>query len=214
VGIQKDITRTRNRIRKFFDFHGLAEDFPAGEWNEEDYQRARALDMSSPLRVCLDALYDTLEHLKEVARTLRKALVEVARKERYAHAFQILKSAPGVGWLTAIRLVLEWGEDWRRFSSFKGISGFSGLISSEFSTGETVHKGHITGESAPFVRAWLVQCAWTAIRKDPVLTDMFRRVWRNSGSKKKAIVAVARKLVVRLRALLLNDTPYCLGVVR
>jgi hypothetical protein len=42
---------------------------------------------------------------------------------------------------------------------------------------------------------------------------MVTRVWRASGSKKKAIVAVARILIVRLRACVLSGTPYTIGVV-
>jgi len=38
-------------------------------------------------------------------------------------------------------------------------------------------------------------------------------VWQNSGSKKKAIVAVARKLIVRIWRAEVAGQPYCLGVV-
>jgi len=38
--------------------------------------------------------------------------------------------------------------------------------------------------------------------------DKYRRVLKNCGSKKKAIVAVARKLAIRLRRILLNGEPY------
>lgn len=213
VGIQKDITRNRNRIRKFFDFHGLAQDFKTGEWNESDYKGAREIEMSEPLHSCLDILYELLDHSKSISKNLRKKLILLTKKDRYAKAFKLLRSAPGIGWLTAIRLVLEWGEDWSRFKSSKSISCFSGLIASEHSTGETEHKGRITGESAPFIRGWLIQCAWVAIRKDAVLLEKYKQVWHNSGSKKKAIVAVARKLVVRLRTLLIHDTSYCLGLI-
>ena len=63
------------------------------------------------------------------------------------------------------------------------------------------------------MRGWLTESAWVAIRYDPVLLDKFRRVLRNCGSKKKAIVAVARKLALRLRMVLLSGEPYVLGVV-
>ena len=45
------------------------------------------------------------------------------------------------------------------------------------------------------------------------MLDKFRRVWRNSGSKKKAIVAVARKLAVRMWALETKNEMYVIGVV-
>ena len=49
--------------------------------------------------------------------------------------------------------------------------------------------------------AWLVQCAWAAVRtgKDPAVVDCFTRLQPRVG-RKRAIVAVARKLALRLRA--------------
>ena len=64
------------------------------------------------------------------------------------------------------------------------------------------------------VQSWLIQCAWTSIRRDPALLEKFRNVWKNSGSKKKAIVAVARKLAVRMRAIELEEQPYCIAVAK
>ena len=65
-----------------------------------------------------------------------------------------------------------------------------------------------------FIRATLIENSWIAIKKDPVLLAKFSRIWRASGSKKKAIVAVARMLIVRLRACIVLGTPYRIGVVR
>lgn len=65
-----------------------------------------------------------------------------------------------------------------------------------------------------FIRATLVESSWVAIRKDPVLLNKFRRIWRGTGSKKKALVAVARMLIARLRACIISDTRYAIGVVR
>ena len=63
------------------------------------------------------------------------------------------------------------------------------------------------------MRRWLVESSWVAIRHDPVLLEKFRRVLRNCGSKKKAIVAVSRKLALRLRRVLLIGEPYVAGVI-
>jgi len=121
-------------------------------------------------------------------------------------------SSPGIGWLTAIRLTLEWG-DLRRFPTGKHIASFTGLTSREYSTGDTVRRGRITGQSAEQVRSWLIECAWRAIRKDPVLLTKYRAVKNNSGSPKKAIVAVARKLAVRLWTLETSGQFYEVGIV-
>jgi hypothetical protein len=58
-----------------------------------------------------------------------------------------------------------------------------------------------------------VECAWLAIRHDPVLLEKYRRVVSHCGSGKKAIVAVARNLALRLRAMLLSGKPYQIGLI-
>lgn len=212
IQVQKDIVRCKNRIRKFLDFHGYDEVLPAGDWYDRDYQAVRGLELPKILQFCFNLLLTQLESLEEMKRGLKEKLKELSRKERYRETFALLESAPGIGWFTAIRLVLEWGEDLSRFSSAKRFASFTGLTSSEYSTGDTVHRGRITGQSNPAVRAWLIECAWTAYKRDPALLHKFKAVLGATKNKKKAIVAVARMLAVRLRALVINQTPYKLAM--
>jgi transposase len=213
IGIQKDIIRTRNRIRKLLDFHGIEVSFP-DRWGRDEFRALKKLSLPNPLRISLDVLLAQLEELWNHQTSLRAALRALCRKERYEKAFTIAKSLPGIGWFTAIRLVLELGEDLSHFTSGKKIAGFVGLTCREYSSGETEWKGRITGMGSGFIRATLIENSWVAIRKDPVLLAKFSRVWRASGSKKKAVVAVARMLVVRLRACIVLGTPYRIGVVQ
>jgi transposase len=214
IALQKDITRTRNRIRTFVEFHGIELPFSEARWGRTAFRTLKKLPLREPLRISLDVLLSLLEQLWAHQATLRTHLRELSRKVRYRNAFEIARSAPGIGWFTAIRLVLELGEDWSRFASGKRVAGFVGLVPGEYSTGETTWKGHITGMGSGFVRSTLIENSWAAIRKDPALLGKFMRVWRGTGSKKKAIVAAARMLLVRLRACLGSGTPYAIGVVR
>lgn len=214
VCVQKDMTRIKNRIRKFLEYHGLDDSFKPGSWSDADYQRLKELTFTDMMQFDLNIMLTQFDELHNHKITLTNKLKELSAKPRYNKTFNIFKSAPGIGWMTAIRLVLEWGEDLSRFKSSKQFGSFTGLISSEYSTGETVRYGRITRQSPYFVRGWLIQCAWTAYKRDEALLDKFERVWRNSGNKKKAIVAVARMLAVRLRACALNETPYCMGVIK
>ena len=45
------------------------------------------------------------------------------------------------------------------------------------------------------------------------MLDAFNRIAKNTGSKKKAIVAIARKLVVRMWTCLHNQQEYVVGVL-
>lgn len=210
--IQKDITATKNRIRRFLDYHGLNEGLRIGAWHDTDYRKLHDLELPRPLKVSLDAYLRLLDEQLSIKKELLKELRALCEKERYKAGVTAKKSCPGIGWLTAIRLTLEWG-NMTRFKTGKHIASFSGLTSSEYSTGETVRRGRITGQSSEQVRSWLIECAWRAVQKDPALLHKFKAVWSNSGSKKKAIVSVARKLVVRMRAIEIDSQPYCIGIV-
>lgn len=211
--LMKDINRAKNRIRRFLDFHGLNGDMKAGAWTNADYRKLHDLALTGSLQVSLRSYLKQLEFLWEQHASMKKELRALCDKERYAESVAVKESFPGIGWYTAIRLTLEWG-DMARFPSGKHIASYTGLTASECSTGETVRRGRITGQGPFHVRRWLIECAWRSIRKDPALLRTFTRVSKHSGSKKKAIVAVARKLAVRMRAIELAGTTYCPGVIQ
>jgi transposase len=215
IAVKKDIIRTRNRIRKFLDFHGIAVHFAdKDKWGRKEFMALGGLLLSEPLKISLNILLALLEQLWTHQTTLRKYLRQLCRKERYKKTFEIARSIPGIGWYTAIRLIMELGEDLTRFASGKRIAAFVGLTPGEHSTGQTTRKGRITGMGSGFIRTTLIENSWAAIRKDPVLLGKFRKVWNGTGNRKKAIVAVARMLIVRLRACVISGTPYVTGTAR
>ena len=198
------------------EFHGLDNGFPPGRWRGPAYARLRQdlakVEMSDSLRFSFEVMFRELENLRQLKGELLLQLRKLARSDRYKGSVELLKSAPGIGVLTAIRLALEWG-DVSRFQRKEEFASFLGLVPSEYSSGDQEHRGHITKQGNRSVRRWLVESSWVAIRHDPVLLEKFRRVLRSCGSKKKAIVAVARKLALRLRRVLLIREPYVAGVV-
>ena len=213
--VGKEIKATRNRIRKLLQYHGIEHGIPsAREWQKKDFRSLYDLELSISLKTALNHLLVLLDHLWQQQIDLKKELKALSQKERYNKTFKIIKSLPGIGWLTAIRLVLELGEDIKRFHSGPAIVAFVGLSGSEYSTGETIRRGRITRQGNGFVRGWLVEAAWVAIRIDPVLQEFYQHIAKNTGSKKKAIVAVARKLVVRLRSCVIQNVPYQKGVIQ
>jgi transposase len=217
VAIQKDITRTKNRIRKFLDFYWVGEGFPAGSWTKSDYNRLMELELEGPLGISLNVFKELLQHLEAIKKQLEQELKAMTKKERYAKLCKIYASAPGIGWFTAIRLVLEWGDDLSRFMDAKHFASYTGLTGSEFSTGDTTRRGHITRQGSRHVMGWLTECAWTAKSRDPVLLEKYMSIVNRDNkkeeNKKKAIIAVARKLAVRLWRCAVNGEFYKIGLV-
>ncbi len=215
--IQRDITRACNRIRRAFEFHGLDEYFKSGSWGRKMYREAKhkieKMNISPSLHFSLGILYRELEYLWELKKEITMELRKLSKSERYHKSVELLKSAPGIGLLTAIRLSLEWG-DITRFKRKEEFAYFLGLTPSEYSSGEFERKGHITKQGCRWVRSMLIESSWIAIKYDPVLLNKFKRsMGFSKDRKKKAIVAVARKFAIRLRALLLSGEPYIIGLV-
>jgi transposase len=214
--IHGNITMVKNRIRRALEFHGLDKHFPSGSWNDNQYKclqdKLVALGLSESLFFCFKLLLAELDQLRKHKAVILKTLRTMAKSKQYKQQVAVIESVPGIGILTAIRLALEWG-DVRRFKRKEQFSSFLGLIPGEYSSGEQERKGHITKQGNRSVRRWLIECAWICIRKDPVMLGKYNAVAQNTGSGKKAIVAVARKLALRIRSLLIMNQPYLIGVV-
>lgn len=145
--IQRDITRVCNRIRRTLEFHGLDGICPPGRWNGAGYTRLRQhlehVALSGSVRISFEIMFRELEHLRQLKKELVKELRRLAQSERYKENVALLKSAPGIGPLTATHLALEWG-DLRRFVRKEEFAAFLGLIPNEYSSGEQERRVHIT----------------------------------------------------------------------
>jgi transposase len=87
-----------------------------------------------------------------------------------------------------------------QFKNERALFSFTGLTPREFTTGEHRRLGHISRQGSSRLRAVLVEVAWRAIKLDPALNADYQRIVNHAG-KKRAIVAIARKLIGRARAL-------------
>ena len=109
---------------------------------------------------------------------------------------QRIATMPGFGTLTSVLVSAECG-DISRFSSDKQLCSYVGLVPSTYSSGNTTRHGKLTKTGNPYVRWALVQAAHRAVRKDPYLKMKCEQLAERVG-KKKAIVAIARKLLVSI----------------
>lgn len=208
-------TRLKNQIKMRLALHGLTPvaDGPR-RWSQ--VYRAQVLAVAGtdgPLGMILSGMLGRLGEVERHRTHIKRTLRQLARSERYSARVRLLQSVPGIGWLTAIRLVLEWG-DLSIFRNCEAFASYVGLTPQEKSSGDHVWRGSITRQGNGWVRTWLIEAAWKAITIDPVLGARFRRVAPGPANKKRAIVAVARTLAVRLRACWLSGQPYAIGVVR
>jgi transposase len=117
-----------------------------------------------------------------------------------------LRTHPGVGPLTSLA-VLHALDPVARFDRARRVAAYCGLDPKERSSGDTQRFGHISKQGNRLLRFLLVEAAHNAIRGD----DDLRRFYFHLESRKNssvAIVAVARKLVLRLYRMLRDDIDY------
>jgi transposase len=113
---------------------------------------------------------------------------------------KVYQSVPGIGPTSSRILANELG-DLSQFDNERQLFKYVGFTPCEYSSGEHVRQGHITKQGKPILRKILIQAAWTAIRYDEELETIFNRIAKKSGCK-RAIVAIARRMIGRIRACL------------
>jgi transposase len=143
-----------------------------------------------------DALWAELELLE---RQLAKADTELLKFAESAplaerEARSILASIPRVGPVTIDVVLSELG-DWRRFRGARAVVDFAGLAPGIRESAGRRRQLSITKEGSRLLRWALIQAAWRLATYSPRWQRLYQRLERNTGSKKKAIVGVARQLL-------------------
>jgi transposase len=185
---------------------------PAGsQWSFMVKNKLRKLPCSSTVRFKLDQLLDGLEfNEKQVLKTSREIRRFCHNDPELSQCIKYMMSVSGIGWIVASQLLARIG-DWRQLKNIRQLGGFLGLVPTEHSTGERTDRGSITHTGDKRLRSKMIQASWSAIRQDGELRDFFRSIChkhpRHQGPK-VAIVAVARKLSVRISVVLMKQRPY------
>lgn len=155
------------------------------------------------LRSAVEPLLETIEGLSEQIKHYDQLLEEMAER-RYPET-ELMTQVPGVGTLTALtfRLTLD---DAERFRRSRDVGGYLGLRPRQQDSGEQTPQLRITKAGDRYLRSTLVNCAHHILGPFGADTDLRRwglKLCARGGknAKKRAIVAVARKLAVLLHHL-------------
>jgi transposase len=208
-----ELAGMKQRIKSLLLFEGI--EFPpappGSQWSFLVKDKLRKLPCSGTVRFKLDQLLDSLEfNEKQVLKTITEIRRFCRNDPELSGCIKYLMTISGIGWITASQLLARIG-DWRELKNIRQLAGFLGLVPSEHSTGERIDRGSITRTGNERLRSKLIQASWSAIRQDSELREFFRSVCRNHPrevASRVAIVAVARKLSVRISVVLMKQRPY------
>jgi transposase len=157
----------------------------------------------SPLeQVRLESDWATLVFATAQIQQLEKRMAEWAAQETRATR---LMQITGLGLVCAVTLLAAIG-DIRRFPSAEQLVGYAGLGAKVHDSGLTKRSGGITKAGRKDIRAVLVEAVQTAVIHDPFWKAELRRLEPRTG-RNKAIVALARKMLVIVWHLLTKEIP-------
>jgi transposase len=178
----------------------------AASWKQE-----HAEPLAPAIRPHIQRLLRIVEEVTKEIRSCEQALEKIGA-ERYAQESQQLQQVQGVGPVTALTYVLTL-EDPHRFARSRDVGCYLGLRPKSQQSGERDPEMRISKEGDVYLRKLLVQCAQYILSQRGPDTDLKR--WGlqiaakgKKKAKRRAVVAVARKLAILLHRLWVSGERY------
>jgi transposase len=202
----------QNRIRALFNGEGLPVPRGARAWTEAGLkgieQFARPLVECGPEELWRGLLGQAVLEYRQVLELIGELEKKLDVLGKSRPAVKILESMPGVGPRTAEVVAAHLG-DATRFKTAGQVSAYAGLVPRQFQSGEADRRGRITRRGPAILRKLLVECAWCSLRYNAWAREVYLRISHGGKARKKqAIVALARKILVRCWAMLRDGAPW------
>jgi transposase len=203
--LQQRMTATKTQLRRILsDYNADRPDL----FTRIGRQALAGMELTPTDRFRCDELSDLLDflqlHLEQANQRLRLFAGEGADPEQEAR--RLLRTIPGVGEVTSEVVLAELG-DVRRFRSAKQAVAYAGLAPGQRESAGKRKDLAIEKKGSRLLRWVLVESAWQVVRYDARWRGVFEALAKRIG-KKKAITAVARRLLSVMVALLKSGQAY------
>jgi transposase len=167
-------------------------------------------ELPDSLRPVLEPILQTVDHLTVQIQAYSQQIESIGQEQYPQAAF--LQQVSGVGPLTALTFVLTIGDPWR-FAHNRAVGAYLGLVPRRSQTGQSDPDLPITKAGNRYLRNLLVQCSHYILGPFGPDSDLRRsgeRIASRGGknAKKRARVAVARRLAVMLLSMLKTGESY------
>jgi transposase len=213
------LNRVQNNLRALFQQHGLALPLGARCWTHSSLEgmaaQSRSLADCHPEDLWCGQLNKELAAYQQLQDGLADLEKKLAALAEHDERILLLQTIPGVGRVTA-EIIATHLDHPERFTNSRQVSAYAGLVPRQYQSGQMDRQGGITRRGSRLLRSALVECAWVMLRYNDWAREQYVRLVRGQKNrKKKAIIAVARKLLVRCWAMLRDrqswNTPCCAG---
>ena len=205
------INQIKNSIRGLFVCRGIEIDRGQKAWSSgreliHSFRKTLAECSRQELwKGQLDLELAQLDSLGEQMAAVEKRLETIAKDDE---RIQRVQTIPGVGRRTAEAIVTAL-DDVDRFDNARQVSSYVGLVPRQYQSGETDRNGRITKRGSRLLRTLLLECAWVSVRYNDWSRATYNRIHGGQKTrKKKAAIALARKILVVAWAMLKNKTDW------
>ena len=186
-------TAARNRLRGVLHRHHLLAP-EGGLFSAANQAWWQALNLPAVEQLRSRHDLGLLAYLEPLIAEVEAELAQLSVSDPWQGQSAFLIQLPGIGLITAMTILAAVGQI-ERFPTAKKLVGYSGLGGRIYATGQTQRTGGITKQGRRELRLVLVEAAWVAVQHYPYWRKQFEQLSARRG-KHKAIVAIARKLLV------------------
>lgn len=204
--LKKAIVTLKNQVHGILC--GLGIETKSGQLNSKRGRKKLIESISDPFKkMIVEDLIDSIEMYEEKVKKVEEKLLLITEKDE---TIKKLRSIPGCGFIlsTTIRAYID---DINKFSSYKKLSAYAGLVPWVQNSAEKEKYGSITKRGPIELRTAFIQLAVSMIKvkseKESRLLYSYGFMKKNKGSG-KAIVALARKLSKIIWFILKNNSDY------
>ena len=175
---KKDQLKARHRLGKFLLRHGQRPPDGVRAWTTKhrEWIKSHVRFPQAALEATLADYVEEVDHVATRLVKLEKALDEAVRQAppEIRAVIEALQALRGVAQTTAASIVSEVG-CLSRFPTASDLMGYSGLVSSEHTTGNRVQRGGITKTGNAHLRRVVVEAAWAYQHRPNVIGYLLRR---------------------------------------
>jgi transposase len=198
-------THTITSIKGHLKVYGIKLGKGSGKSFREKVEGA-IVNLNPRVQKVIKSLLNILDTIEEEIKELDQLVKDTGKKDERV---KLLQTVDGVGPITALAFVAE-VDDPKRFEDSKDVAAYIGLTPTQYSSGEIQRQGRISKKGSKHTRCLLVEAATTLLTRCQIWSKL--KAWglklmRKIG-KKKAIIAVARKLAVTMHKMLITGKPF------
>jgi len=206
VSLGRKMTRIKNEIHALLTRNNIKMK-QTDIFGKDGLENLKSINLNDVDTLLLKSLLEELNYLAEKAQNIEDIMAGLGK-----HIPEVtqLMTIPGLGYYSAMTILAEIG-DIKRFPNPKKLCNYAGLTPRIRDSGELIIHGRISKKGSPTLRWILVSAAHSVIRcrkGNTKLRKFYKHLIKRGKAKQVAVVALAKKLLLIIYAMLTKKTTY------